>query len=168
MRAMMQTFKQQWQEALAPLTQRWQQLQAREQMALRLLALIALLLFLLYGVFLPSQKAATTARLRYEDSRNLLLQMQARAASLKGRATANSSASLLSLCSDQASQQKLVLTRIEPEGDQQVRVWLEKADFNTVAAWLSTLAGQGIALQEAQIERQADGAGVTARLVLGR
>lgn len=56
--------------------------------------------------------------------------------------------------------------RVEPQGDDRVRVWLEQASFDQLIGWLDTLRqDQGIQTANAVIDRQADGR-VDARLIL--
>lgn len=150
-----------WQEAVAPLQQRWALLEEREQRALGLL-LVALLAFALWGLWLASHRAAQKAEQQFASGRALLqeLQQATPAATLAG-------GSVLRIASDAAAASGLALSRIEPQGDGGVRVWLEKADFNAVARWLATLAGQGVRLEQAQVEKQAEG-GVSAQFTLLR
>ncbi|HEX6590714.1 MAG TPA: type II secretion system protein M [Moraxellaceae bacterium] len=167
MTTLMENLRQSSREALAPLRQRWLLLAPREQRALRLLGIFAALLVLVYGLWLPSRHAADNARGRYESNRDLLLLMQANNGHWQGTPAA-AGGSVLALASDTAGSSNLSLSRIEPEGSDQVRVWVEKADFNAVASWLAKLSAQGLSLREAQVERQAEGGGVSARFVLSR
>lgn len=167
MRETLNTLRQSWLEAIAPLRQRWLMLTPRDQQFLRVLGMVTLLVILVYGIWLPSQRAAQKAELQYEQNRELVAMLQA-ANGQTASAGQMASGSLLVLASDAAAANALVFSRIEPEGDAQVRVWVERADFNAVAAWLARLSTQGVKLQEAQAERQGDGRGVSARFVLTR
>lgn len=167
MRETLNTLRQSWLEAIAPLRQRWLMLTPRDQQFLRVLGVVTLLVILVYGIWLPSQRAAQKAELQYEQNRELVAMLQA-ANGQTASAGQMASGSLLVLASDAAAANALVFSRIEPEGDAQVRVWVERADFNAVAVWLSKLSSQGVKLQEAQAERQGDGRGVSARFVLTR
>lgn len=167
MNEVMSSLRQSWQEAIAPLRQRWLMLTPRDQQFLRVLAVVVVIVVLIYGIWLPSHRAAQKAQLQYEQNRELQALIQAS----QGQGASNgpvAGGSLLVLASDAAAANALVFSRIEPEGDAQVRVWLERADFNAVASWLATLAQQGVKLQEAQAEKQSDGRGVSARFVLTR
>lgn len=161
----LESLRQSWQEALAPLQQRWAQLQPREQRVLTIAGVLLVLLLLVYGLWLPSRLAAQKAESSYAGNRALLLQLQQQGPA-PGSNT-GSGGSLLRTASDAAARINLGLTRIEPEGDGRVRVWMEKADFNTVAAWLASLSAQGVKIDEAQVEKQSDG-GVSARFALSR
>ncbi|HET8731769.1 MAG TPA: type II secretion system protein M [Moraxellaceae bacterium] len=153
-----------WAEALAPLRQRWAVLESREQRALGILA-VALVVFALWGLWAVLHGAAVKAEARLEANRALLGQIQRLAPS--AASMSGGGASVLRAASDAAAAGGLSLGRIEPEGDGKVRVWLEKADFNAVARWLATLSTQGIRVEEAQVEKMAEG-GVSARVALAR
>lgn len=154
------------QESLAPLRARWLMLAPREQNALRILAVFALILFLVYGLWLPLHRGAEKFQRQFEKNRELIALMQTQTGSASTVATG--SGSILGMVSNSATGNSLTLSRIEPEGDNKVRVWLERADFNRVAAWLAGLNNQGILLKEAHVEKQSDGSGVTARFLLTR
>jgi general secretion pathway protein M len=61
------------------------------------------------------------------------------------------------------------ITRMQPEGDNTVRIWLEQADFVAVLRWLALLENSyGVAVVEAAIDREAQPGLVRARLGLVR
>lgn len=161
------SLKQSWQESMAPLRQRWLLLAPREQQALKVLGICMAVLVLVYGIWLPSRHAAQNARAKYSSNLELLQSIQGNASQFSG-SHSTGTGSVLSVVSHAAGVQGLTLSRIEPEGEELTRVWLERADFNTVATWLATLSTQGIKLKEFQAEKQSDGKGVSARLVLSR
>jgi general secretion pathway protein M len=157
-----------WQESTAPLRQRWLLLASREQQALKILGIFSVLLFLVYGLWLPSRHVAEAARAQYENNRELLYWMQTNASQL-GQSTMNAgTGSILGTVSNTANTRGLTLSRIEPEGEGQVRVWVERADFNAISTWLTALSVEGIKVREAQADKQNDGNGVSARFVLSR
>lgn len=158
------TLKQSWTEAVAPLRQRWALLEQREQRALLILG-AALFAFLLWGLWMTSHRSALKAEQQLTQARTILREL--REATPAAGSTAAAGGSVLRAASDAAAAGGLALNRIEPEGESRVRVWLEKADFNAVATWLAALSQQGIRVEEAQVEKLADG-GVSARLALAR
>jgi type II secretory pathway component PulM len=158
--------QQSWHESTTPFRQRWLLLAPREQQLLKILSVFTAILVLVYGIWLPSRHAAQKARGQYASNVELLQSMQANAGD--GGSNASATGSVLGVVSSAAAVQGLTLSRIEPEGDAQARVWVERADFNIVATWLATLSTQGIKLQEAQTEKNSDGKGVSARFVLSR
>lgn len=160
------SLRQSWREAIAPLRQRWLMLTPRDQQFLRVLGIVVGIVVLIYGIWLPSHRAAQKAQTQYEQNRELLAQL--RSSSPQANTTPAAGGSLLVLASDAAASSALSFSRIEPEGDAQVRVWMDRADFNAVAAWLARLSAQGVKLQEGQAEKQGEGQGVSARFVLTR
>lgn len=164
MSLLVDNLRQSWREAMAPLNQRWAMLQPREQRALTIAASLLAVLVLVYGFWLPSRQLAAKAQARFETQRALLLQLQSQG-SVAGATLPGGS--VLRVASDSAAASGLVLSRIEPDGEGKVRVWLEKADFNVVAAWLAQLSSAGLRLEEAQVERLAEG-GVSARFAFSR
>jgi general secretion pathway protein M len=61
------------------------------------------------------------------------------------------------------------ITRMQPEGESTVRIWLEQADFVSVLRWLALLENSyGVAVVEAAIDRETQPGMVRARLGLVR
>lgn len=166
MKAFLVQASSQWQESIAPLRKRWLQLDSREQMVVLALAILLAVVFLVFAVWMPSHKGAEKARAEYESNRQTLLWIQANADQVRS-SSAGSGGSVLGDVNSSAGSNGLVLSRVEPEGDATVRVWIEQADFNKVAAWLSQLKSQGVSIGEAQIEKKETG-GVSGRFTLSR
>lgn len=156
----------QWQEATMPLRKRWVQFDARERMALLVLGGFMLVVVLVFAIWLPSHTAAEKARAAHESNRQLLTWMKANADRARS-VPAASGESVLGVVNGSAGSTGLVLSRVEPEGEQAVRVWVERGDFNTMATWLGQLAARGIVATEMQVEKQATG-GVSGRFTLSR
>lgn len=77
----------------------------------------------------------------------------------------NNGLSVLDTVSSSAGGLGINMKRFEPDGEQ-VRVWLENADFAKVANWLNNLNEQGVQAQEVHFEQSVKGLSV--RLVFGR
>lgn len=77
----------------------------------------------------------------------------------------NKGLSVLDTVSASAGGLGINMKRFEPDGEQ-VRVWLENADFAKVANWLNRLNEQGVQAQEVHFEQGVKGLSV--RLVFGR
>lgn len=166
MKDMLMQLNSQWQEVIAPFRKRWMQLVPREQYSLLVLAGFVVVLFLVFVVWMPSHKAAEKARTQYENNRQLLLWMHVTASQARATPTV-SGGSVLGDVNSMAGSAGLNLSRVEPEGDRSVRVWVEKADFNVIAAWLNQMSARGISAGEIQVERLAAG-GVSGRFTLSR
>lgn len=60
-------------------------------------------------------------------------------------------------------------SRIQPEGESTVRVWIEDAPFDAVLRWLAELGNRhGVAVTEAEFERESASGLVNVRLTLAR
>lgn len=67
----------------------------------------------------------------------------------------------------QAAGLKQQLKRIQPDGDDKIRLWLEHASFGAVIKWLDTMQRQhGIRVDAATVDRQEATGVVNAKLVL--
>ena len=148
------------------------QLQPRE----RQLVLVAMLVF---AIFLPyqliwspllnradrlqQQVNQQTAQLQW--MRNALREIP----QLQGGSGNKSSASLLSVVEQTANQGKLRsnIRKIQPEGEQGVRIWMDNAGFDDVLMWLEQMKKQaGIEVVDMSAERQAESGRVNLRLLL--
>ena len=79
-----------------------------------------------------------------------------------------SSQSLLSLVDSTAKAGKLgkSLKRVQPDGDQKVRVWLEEANFDDVIRWLTALeTRQGVRIVSTVFQARENAGQVDVRLV---
>ena len=123
--------------------------------------------------------ASGSARLeRAVAEQQALKQWMQRAATearqLRGSGTAQTpggdpNRSLLAVVDETAKQAKLgpAVKRIEPEGQDLVRVNLEQASFDDVVAWLAQLQqSQGVSVVDASLDRQSAAGQVNARLSL--
>ncbi len=101
--------------------------------------------------------------------------MREEARTLRGRARANAGGGtrgdLLSLANSSAREHGLggAVQRVQPQGDDQVQVWLEQAAFDELVAWLGTLQYEhGIRVHNISLERQREPGRVNSRVALQR
>ena len=134
-------------------------------------------LFLLYiMVWSPLHSGYDTMKETVEEQRATALWMQQSAQTLKGlKGSAGSTAqgrggrSLLSVADSTARAGGLgpALKRVEPEGSDSVRVWLEGAPFDVLVKWLGTLSTiHGVNAETVTMERSDATGRVNARLTL--
>lgn len=86
-----------------------------------------------------------------------------------GSAAADANRSLLAVVDQTSKQSRLgpAVKRIQPDGQELVRVTLEQASFDDVVLWLGTLQrSYGVNVVDAAIDRQANAGRVNARLTL--
>ena len=133
----------------------------REQLILVSGIGILLLVILWFLVWEPVSRKNSEYQARVEQEQKVLLQLR-QLASEANRLGAGSGAtseradqSLLSLTDRTVRAAGLAgaLRRIEPDGDQRVRLWLQQAPFDPMMSWLQTLAGDyGIHVLTANID----------------
>lgn len=126
----------------------WLTLQPREQRALTVGALaiiLALGYMLLYEPLLQARDQADNRVLSQRALLGHLQQVSKEVAVLKGQGanvpSMRGKRSVLSAV-DQTSRSsgiKAAIKRLTPEGNDRVRIWLEKVDFDRVARWLVSL-----------------------------
>ncbi len=157
--------------------ERWQQMAPRERL---LVGIAAGVVALMLGFLLIWQPLfGSTARLREEvaGQRELLQWLHAvepEVQRLRGERSVPGTArggSLMSLVdqTSNASGLKSFVTRIQPEGDKEVRVWLEQAPYDEVMRWLITLElDAGVRIVEFNVSRGPSPGLVAARINLQR
>jgi general secretion pathway protein M len=136
-----------------------------------------LVLFLLYVlVWSPVHSGYDALRNTVEEQRTTAIWMQESAQTLatlklsSGRAAqGRGGKSLLSVADSTARAHGLgpALKRVEPEGSDSVRVWLDGASFDVLVKWLGALSTlHGVGAESATVERSAATGRVNARLTL--
>jgi general secretion pathway protein M len=132
---------------------------------------------LLYVVLVhPFHSSYDKLRDSVEERRATLQWMQESALTVKQLKGANPVAgkgmggrSLLSVTDDAARAAGLgpALKRVEPDGSNGVRVWLENASFDSVIGWLNVMASRyGVDVDSASMERTETRGRINARLSL--
>jgi len=155
--------------------QRFNQLAERE----RLLLLVAgplLLLILAYSLlWRPLDQRVERLHQRVAEQQSLQHWMQASAQQVQqlrqqpGTSTGVSRQSLLSLVDRTIRQSGLsrALKRVEPDGDDKVKVRLEQASFDVMVKWLETLQVRNtVMVQSISVDRQDSAGVVNVRLTL--
>jgi general secretion pathway protein M len=126
-------------------------LEANERRLLIIAAPLVLLMLLYVGIWEPLNSRVATLRASTAEQESLLAWMRGAAQEVKQlrgrgdqRVKPASGQSLLSLVDRTAKSGQLgpALKRVQPEGDQKVRVWLESASFDDVVRWLTLLETQ--------------------------
>lgn len=151
----------------------WNGLASRER---RIVGLggIALALTLAYlAIWAPVARLEHKREVALRDSRALAVQLERLASEVQARRGGNApvatNQSLLALV-DQTRKSSSVTkppSRLEPEGDTTVRVWLEDVPFDALVRWLGDLqARYGVRVDAADIDRQSGSGLVNARLTL--
>ena len=153
----------------------FENLDTREQRLLMGAAVILAVLILYLAIWEPLQKGVASLQSSTSAQRATLEWMRGAAqevALLRGQNSGStrpaSGQSLLSLVDRTAKARRLgeALKRVQPDGERQVRVWLEGAKFDDLIGWLVTLdANQGVHINNGVFEAQEATGLVNARLV---
>ncbi len=138
----------------------WEGLQPRERISL-MLGAGAVLILLLWLLLVEPYRTSVQRLEQSVAARQADLQWMGAAAAelrqLRGSAPSTSMAgqSLLSLADSTARRHGLgeVMNRVQPEGQESVRVWLEGAPFDDVMRWLGALNRQhGVVVSAVVVE----------------
>lgn len=146
-------------------------LQARDQLALRVLIGFALLVLLIYGLVLPISEYKTQAEERYKASLENYQWMEANKAFISKsgvkKSSENSGQSLLGIANQTSKGFFLKFRRYQPVGDNGLSLWIDRASFNNVVLWLERLDQRyNISVQEIVVDRDEQDGLVNVRLVL--
>jgi general secretion pathway protein M len=155
--------------------QAWHKLQARERLVL-LVGTVGLL-GLLFQLFFwaPINEERSRLRASIAEQRELLAWMTRAAEKVRlhrrGAAAAadGTRRSLLSGVEAAATSMNLgsYLKRMQPEGDVNVRVWLESVAFDDVLAWVDEVSqGRDVVVKDVVVDRAAEQGKVNVRLLL--
>lgn len=157
---------QEWLRGLAP----------RERILVGAGSVVVLVTILFLGIWEPLNKAHRQRETDLVAARALAQRLEVIAAEVQKTRAVNGGGvagggSLLTAV-DQASKSGTLnrpLTRIQPEGDSEVKVWVDGVSFDALLRWISELEGRyGISIQTADIDKDATPGLVNARLSLVR
>ncbi|MGQ0697573.1 MAG: type II secretion system protein GspM [Panacagrimonas sp.] len=164
-------------DATGQARERFLALQPRERWMLGVGGVVLFVTLLYLAVWEPIVGAHANRTAALESSRALAIKLEQAAAQVqqsRGRspgATAGRGTSLMAAV-DLASKQSGLgkgPSRIQPEGDREVRVWFEDVSFDLLARWLADLQTRyGINVQTFDVEPQSAPGRVNVRLSLVR
>lgn len=157
---------------LKPLKNKIDQLPEKDRLYLYTLSIFGAVLIFIYAIYLPladfhdkSIQQATIKQELYEWLKSKEPQARAQQKSPKA---ASSNQSLLTLATNSAKNNGLNLKRVEPEGNDRIRLWIEDAPFNQVLIALDKLQNEhGLQIEEVSVDRKAPGK-VDARATISR
>ena len=153
----------------------WYGLSDRDRDALKYLAIALVLIFLYLLVWLPVQNFKKDALADVERQSQLLSwirQNEATARELAARGGASPTAglegqSMLAVVGSSAKSFSIEMRRFEPEGDNKMRVWLEKVPFNQLLLWLDDMKKRyGIQAEQISVDRDETPGVISARMSL--
>lgn len=162
---------------LAPLRARFEALQPREQLIVAVGGVVVLLAVIYLGLWQPFVLARTHRAEELESARTLASRIEQIGALAQvvhpagGAPVVGPEVSLLSAV-DQASKDGILgkpLSRINPDGENQVRVWIDDVPFDAVLRWMDDLQTRyAVRIDNVAIERRPAPGVVSVRLSLKR
>ena len=166
-------------EALRPLLKRaesgFYKLESRDRNALLALTLFLGVAILYYGVWYPVSHGLSEAEEEYRTQTELISWMKSHEAeaksigsSLSGSGGNKLSGSLCALANNVARQKSIALKRYEPDGNDKLRVWLEKVSFNDFVSWMQVLVSKGMVVSNVSVEGQDDDGKINAKIIFKR
>jgi len=149
---------------------------APRERAMVSIAAVVVVLALVYAVaWGPLASSVSRLQQSVEEQQALKQWMQQSAAEvnqLRGAAGATDDHRSLLAVVDQTSKQSQLgpaVKRIEPDGQELVRVSLEQASFDDMVTWLGSLQrSYGVSVADVSLDRQAESGRVNARITLKR
>jgi general secretion pathway protein M len=162
---------------LAPLRARFDALQPREQILVAGAGLAVLLALIYLALWQPFALAREHRADDLRSARELATRIEQIGAaaqqsrSARGAPVVGPEVSLLAAV-DQASKDGILgkpLSRINPDGEKQVRVWVDDVSFDALLRWMDDLQSRyGVRIDAVAIERRPAAGMVSARLTLMR
>ncbi len=160
--------------ALERLRAWWAGLAERERRVLAGGAVVFALIVLYTGIWDPVTAARRERAADLQAARALAVQIESLAPAATrgtGGPGAGAGQSLLAIV-DQTRKASAITkppSRLQPEGDNTVRLWLEDVPFDALVRWLGELHTRyGVSVEDADIERESGPGLVNARLTLVR
>ena len=154
------------------LSDSYRQLEARDQLALKLLSSFLLLLFLVFGLWQPLREFVDAGQSLRDSNRELIQWMRSteKQARVVGRSSSSgpkTGQSLLALISRSAKSANIKPSKLQPEGSDSVSVWFETVPFNDLVSWLENMESeQSVHVHQITVNRQEQSGSVNARVVL--
>lgn len=155
------------------MTSWWQERTPREQLVLKGLAVLAVLLMAFQLVYAPIRSFRAGSIAAYRDAATLLAEMQegaARAATAAtiGEAVPADERSVRIVATEIAREMGLTIARLSPAENEGLNVWLDSIEGPLLFGWLLRLRDEhGVHVRRAAIHKS-EGANLVAEFTLGR
>lgn len=146
----------------------------RERVMLTICAVVVLITLLYFAGWKPLVDAHVRREASLERARGIATRIEQAAAEAKAAGparTVNSSTSLVAAVDQTSRSQTLgkAPSRVQPEGDREVKVWIDDVPFDNLLRWLQELEQKyGIQTSSAEIERSSAPGVVNVRVSLVR
>lgn len=158
--------------AFEPYVNWWRNLPPRERWIVSLGAAVLAFALLYFALWAPIKRDLAKLQKAVPENRAKLALMRAQAqqvANMRGQTPrAQATGDLLSTLEQSANVKGLrqAITRMEPEGKDGARLNFDEVSFNSLASWLAELQTQGVRVDSAAVQRQAQPGMVSARVTV--
>ena len=157
--------------------EKWQQLSLREKRLVIFTSIVVIITLVYLLIWEPLQDGIQTSRNRVKAQNDILAQIHQQATEARqllatqkqADSTSRSNSSLLVIIERTAQTKNLKsrLQKVQPEGQDGVRVWVENASFDELIDWLALLENRNtIYVSEIIIERQKEPGRINSRIFL--
>jgi len=172
----MKPYRQLIEQKIAPLRARYEALTPREQLLVGAAVVVLVLALIYLALWTPVVSARRHAERELAENRAVAQRLEVIAAAASQNSGASGplvsrDASLLSavdLASKNGTLSKAP-ARLQPDGDNQVRVWIDAVQFDSLVRWINELQTRyGVRVENLDVERQPTPGLVNARLSLVR
>jgi len=168
--------------AVQELNDRFNQLRAkyysmpeRDRISIVILILFILAVAFYYLAWRPINQNLESAKERYHKNASTLEWVKSNETAAKkamsgstNSATGLGGQSLLTVVNQTASRNRLRVKRVEPKGEDSLRVWFDEVPFNDVMGWLNELSLRyGLSAASVNIEHKRDAGMVNVSLIVG-
>lgn len=146
----------------------YSQLNRNDQTIVKTLAFIIALVLIYAWVWQPAVNAKASAKKSFNKEISFHESLKENAYRFNGGAaiSKSSNGSILSTVSATAKAKGVELRRFEPDGSSRLRIWLDKAEFDSVIDWIEILeAEKGILVEQISLDKVSSGR-VNVRAVL--
>jgi general secretion pathway protein M len=146
----------------------YQSLPPRDALVLKVLAILIALALVFTWLVQPTIASVKQAESNLANELKFHAKLKENAYLVKGASSSASkdNESILSLVNSLAKTKGIKLKRFEPNGDNGLRVWLEKVEFDSSIDWIGTLESQkGIKVEQISVDKVETGT-VNLRAVL--
>ncbi|MDX2349616.1 MAG: type II secretion system protein M [Porticoccus sp.] len=128
----------------------------KDQKALKLLVLFIAPLLVYLLVIKPSFTYYAEAKADYQESRELLAWINSNKTNIstaKSSPTIAPNVPLSQFVSTSADENKISISRLQPQGENNVRIWLSEAEFSALTDWLLKLTDKGLKISSITIDK---------------
>ena len=146
-------------------------LSEKDQKALKLLALFCGPLLLYFVILKPGYSYYNEAKENYLESSELLTwieQNKPKVQTTQGPKSNSQELPLSQYISTTAETKKISITRLQPQGDQGVRIWMNEVSFSSLMEYLSELSNNGLTISSITVDKTTNPGVVNAQcLIIG-